>query len=124
MKKIFPGFIFSLFLVFGFVVANAQNNVSDLTWSELKTQQNAERTSMENRQKDELQKLQEAHKLEIETVQGNTGPLQSVAQRYSQERVILAKIHADERKDLAKIHADERKTFLQINNLKNTGLIK
>jgi hypothetical protein len=114
MKKyLFLCSVFAVFFVFGSISARAQ---SDLTWNELKAQQNVERTSMENMQKETLQNVVELQKLQFEKLRSetsaNANDLLMLADKLKAERVELNKQFADERTKLVQIHADERKAFL------------
>ena len=107
--------LLSLFTLFLFTFsANAQN--TDLTWSELKQVQKEIRTDLNEKQKDELQKLNDIQKAQLaaslETASGKDR-MYELAKGLAGERSELSKLHADERSKLAVLQTEERKAFLQ-----------
>jgi hypothetical protein len=112
MKKYFLiAFFLGLFLT---ISAKAQN--SDLTWQELKKQQSEERVSLENMQKETLNKMIEIQKIQLETLKSESSSTSNdlliLIDKQTQERKDIAKFHSEERTKLAQTHAEERKEYL------------
>ncbi|HEX8399188.1 MAG TPA: hypothetical protein VF644_17250 [Pyrinomonadaceae bacterium] len=92
----------------------AQN--SDLTWQELKKQQTEERVSLENMQKETLNKMVEVQKLQLDTMKAessaNANDILLLVEKQTLERKEIAKVYSEERIKLLQTHAEERKLFL------------
>lgn len=91
---------------------------SDLTWEELKRQQNAERTDFISTQKDSLSKALDVQKqandnfLHASARDGSSqDKMIELHRMQSQERILLLKGQEDERTKEAEIWAGERKAF-------------
>lgn len=99
------------------ISALAQN--SDLNWQELKKQQTEERVSLENMQKETLNKMVESQKLQLETLKAesttNANDILLLVEKQTLERKEIAKVHSEERAKLSQIHTDERKLLLSGN---------
>lgn len=107
--------LISLFAILFFVVDGSAQS-SDLTWSELKQTQAADRLQMEKMQKETLASLKELQQTQLEkmlTTSPSASQMITLAQELKTERTEFARIHADERSKLAQTQADERKAFLQ-----------
>ncbi|MGI8787242.1 MAG: hypothetical protein ACR2HG_05715 [Pyrinomonadaceae bacterium] len=119
MKKYF------LIAFFGalFFTVSIKAQSSDLTWQELKKPQTEERVSLENTQRETLNKIIETQMIQLETLkgelvkEGNTSSpvrLDVIIDRFIQERKDLISVYSQERTKLMQAHSEERKVYLTI----------
>jgi len=115
-------FLIAIFLGL-FLTISTKAQSSDLTWQELKKQQNEERVSLENIQRETLNKTIETQKIQLETVKGelaraenasNPSRLDVIVDRLIQERRDLVSVHSQERTRLMQAHSEERKVYLTV----------
>lgn len=108
-------FFLSIILGLLFSIPSLAQN-SDLTWQDVKKQQTEERISLENMQKETLNKMVEVQKLQLEIMKGestaNANDILMLVEKQTLERKEIAKVHSEERTKLLQIHAEERKLFL------------
>lgn len=109
-------FIYAI-IAFSSLNLNAQKLSNDLTWSELKAQQTAERNNLIIMQKDTLDFLLETQKAIIGRFAGGEINTSEMLQTFKAEKMELIKTFSDERIKLAQIHADERKNFNSRNRI-------
>lgn len=110
-------FLISVFTLFLGLLFSQQTSAQDLTWSELKAQQDKERVSMENMQREAMTQLKELQKNTFDKLAAESytspGNILELAEKQKTERAEINRQFSEERTKLAQIHADERKNFLQ-----------
>jgi len=104
-----------ILLALTFGQSDNQRHKSDLTWEELKHQQNAERLDFLAAQKESLGKALEEQKSEMTSLVNGSGNLAGdglkLGMQHSDERREIMKAQSDERAKEAEIWAAERKAY-------------
>jgi hypothetical protein len=118
MKTIFllAVFVLTFFQLQSFAQQKTYDN-----WEELKRVQAEERLQMQNSQKEELSKINELQKVQIDAILKTTPPSDHVinlSKEQMKERTDVIRIHTEERAKLTAIHEQERTAFRQ-NELKS-----
>ncbi len=116
-------FLVAIFLGL-FLTVSAKAQSSDLTWQELKKQQTEERISLENIQRETLNKMIETQKIQLEAVKAentsNPNLLATIVGKLIEEREALIRVHSEERTKLAQTRSEERKLYLTVLSRRNT----
>lgn len=110
------GWIVATVLLCSMLVAQGtdQKKGSDLTWDELKRQQNAERSDFLGAQKESLTKVLEEQRTAMEAMRGNSptdSMLLNLSNQHGAERKEIIKAQSDERAKEADVWASERKSY-------------
>ncbi len=104
---------FAAILLFSFA-GHAQNRAdSTLTWNELKTVQQTERSELKQTQENEFRQLIEMQKAQIAATITANAHMGDLSKLLAEERNAAMKHYSDERKRLAELQSQERIAFKQ-----------